>query len=159
MRILRLGSRFEVRSGKERQTMMKTMLPLSTLEELRIRLECERGRLQEQIVALREAEGLDRSRRLVERREKVTDQAEQGMDQAEWDRLHVQELALADRLGEVAHALAKFPLGTYGLCEMCGQPIPEARLQVLPSARFGVEHEAALEERIHADDQLPEATF
>ncbi|MGZ6364173.1 MAG: TraR/DksA family transcriptional regulator [Ktedonobacterales bacterium] len=136
---------------------MKTILPLSTLEELHMRLECERH--QEQIAALREAEDLDRPRELVEWREEVTDQAEQGMGQAEWDRLHVQELALADRLGEVAHALAKFPLGTYGVCETCGQPLPEARLQALPSARFDIEHEAALEERIHAEDQLPEAAF
>ncbi|MGZ3714265.1 MAG: TraR/DksA C4-type zinc finger protein [Ktedonobacterales bacterium] len=45
------------------------------------------------------------------------------------------------------------------MCETCGQPIPEARLQALPSARFDIEHEAALEERIHAEDQLPEAAF
>ncbi|WP_374536096.1 TraR/DksA family transcriptional regulator [Micromonospora aurantiaca (nom. illeg.)] len=28
--------------------------------------------------------------------------------------------------------------GTYGVCERCGQDIPTARLEILPSARFCV---------------------
>lgn len=49
------------------------------------------------------------------------------------------------QLAEVEHALAKFALGTYGLCEFDGEPIPLARLRVFPEARYDVQHEAAVE--------------
>jgi DnaK suppressor protein len=39
---------------------------------------------------------------------------------------------------EIDRALAKIQAGTYGLCEQCGQPIPEARLQALPQAALCV---------------------
>jgi DnaK suppressor protein len=34
------------------------------------------------------------------------------------------------------HALAKFEDGSYGLCEMCGQPIGDSRLLARPEARL-----------------------
>jgi DnaK suppressor protein len=34
------------------------------------------------------------------------------------------------------HALAKFEDGSYGLCEVCGQPIGESRLLARPEARL-----------------------
>jgi DnaK suppressor protein len=39
---------------------------------------------------------------------------------------------------EIDRALAKIDAGTYGLCEQCGEPIPEARLQALPQAALCV---------------------
>jgi DnaK suppressor protein len=39
---------------------------------------------------------------------------------------------------EIDRALAKIEVGTYGLCEQCGEPIPEARLQALPQAALCV---------------------
>ncbi len=41
---------------------------------------------------------------------------------------------------EIDHALAKFDLGTYGICEISGEPIPEERLEAIPWARERVEH-------------------
>jgi RNA polymerase-binding transcription factor DksA len=41
---------------------------------------------------------------------------------------------------EIDHALAKFELGTYGLCEVSGKPIPKARLEAIPWARERVEY-------------------
>lgn len=134
---------------------MKTTLSPMNLLDLQAQLECERERLREQIAALREAEGTVRFQNSAQRDE-VTDQADQAMDQAEWDRMHIEELALTERLTEVEHALAKFQTGRYGVCEQCGQPIPAARLRALPEARFDIEHESALEQRIHAEEQLPE---
>ncbi|MET0804409.1 MAG: TraR/DksA C4-type zinc finger protein, partial [Acidimicrobiales bacterium] len=29
---------------------------------------------------------------------------------------------------------------TYGLCERCQKPIPEARLEAVPASRFCIEH-------------------
>jgi DnaK suppressor protein len=39
---------------------------------------------------------------------------------------------------EIDRALEKIEAGTYGYCEQCGQPIPEARLQALPYAALCV---------------------
>jgi RNA polymerase-binding transcription factor DksA len=41
---------------------------------------------------------------------------------------------------EIDHALAKFADGTYGICEVSGEPIPEARLEAIPWARERVEY-------------------
>jgi len=38
-------------------------------------------------------------------------------------------------LDEVDAALARVDAGTYGVCERCGRPIGEARLEALPAAR------------------------
>jgi RNA polymerase-binding transcription factor DksA len=43
---------------------------------------------------------------------------------------------LRDTLNEIDDALRKLEAGTYGLCESCGEPIPEARLEAMPSARL-----------------------
>jgi len=41
---------------------------------------------------------------------------------------------------EIDHALAKFELGTYGICEVSGEPIPMERLEAIPWARERVEY-------------------
>ena len=41
---------------------------------------------------------------------------------------------------EIDHALAKFALGTYGVCEVSGDPIPSERLEAIPWARERVEY-------------------
>ena len=41
---------------------------------------------------------------------------------------------------QIDHALSKFDLGTYGICEVSGTPIPEERLEAIPWARERVEH-------------------
>jgi DnaK suppressor protein len=43
------------------------------------------------------------------------------------------------RLEEIDQVLQRMALGTYGLCERCGEPIPMARLQALPTARVHVQ--------------------
>ena len=39
------------------------------------------------------------------------------------------------RLADVDDALERVEQGTYGLCERCGRPIPEGRLEARPVAR------------------------
>lgn len=39
---------------------------------------------------------------------------------------------------EIDRALAKIEAGNYGVCEQCGQPIPQARLKALPYAALCV---------------------
>ena len=41
---------------------------------------------------------------------------------------------------EIDRALAKFAEGTYGICEVSGQPIPKERLRAIPWARERVEY-------------------
>ena len=43
---------------------------------------------------------------------------------------------------EIDHALSKFDIGTYGICETSGDPIPAERLEAIPWARQRVEYKA-----------------
>ncbi|MCX7868703.1 MAG: TraR/DksA C4-type zinc finger protein [Terrimicrobiaceae bacterium] len=52
-----------------------------------------------------------------------------------------------DSLYEIDEALKRIELGTYGICEMSGKPIPHARLEALPFTRYTVECQAELEKR------------
>lgn len=47
---------------------------------------------------------------------------------------------LQTRLTDVDAALEKIENGTYGLCEVCNQPIEEDRLNANPAARTNKEH-------------------
>jgi RNA polymerase-binding transcription factor DksA len=51
-------------------------------------------------------------------------------------------------LADVEHALRRLEEGTYGICEACGQPIDEARLEALPAARFCLKDQAAAEQEL-----------
>jgi DnaK suppressor protein len=44
------------------------------------------------------------------------------------------------RLAELDAALARVEAGTFGRCEVCGQPIPAERLEIRPFARTCVGH-------------------
>ncbi len=44
------------------------------------------------------------------------------------------EKRIRAQLAEIEHALHKFENGSYGLCDICGQPIDPARLEALPQA-------------------------
>lgn len=50
-----------------------------------------------------------------------------------------------DSLFEIDQALKRLETGGYGMCEMSGKPIPHARLEALPFARFTVECQTELE--------------
>jgi YteA family regulatory protein len=56
------------------------------------------------------------------------------------------------RLREIDIALERMAAGTYGICEACGGPIAEERLEVFPSANFCItckEQQEALPDRFH----------
>ena len=59
------------------------------------------------------------------------------------------DLSLLERveaeLADVEHALRRLDEGTYGICEACGKPIGEARLEAQPAARFCLEDQALAE--------------
>jgi DnaK suppressor protein len=50
-----------------------------------------------------------------------------------------------DALYEIDEALQRIANGSYGICEMSGKPIPEARLEAIPFARLTVECQEKVE--------------
>jgi RNA polymerase-binding protein DksA len=60
----------------------------------------------------------------------------------------------AGELRRIDTALARISEGSYGLCESCGQDIPEARLQAEPTALRCVKCQE-LYERTHAGNGTP----
>jgi len=48
-------------------------------------------------------------------------------------------------LNEINAALGRLENGTYGICEISGKPIPKARLDAIPWARYRVECQSELE--------------
>jgi RNA polymerase-binding transcription factor DksA len=50
-----------------------------------------------------------------------------------------------DALYEIDEALKRLEEGRYGTCEMSNKPIPKARLEAIPFARYSVECQAQLE--------------
>ena len=100
---------------------------------LRSRLESEQRRLIE------EMEQLNASvRPASERREgsPFGKREEEATEALELERRLSLEKRIRDSLVEVEHALYKFEHGTYGLCDICGQPIDPARLEALPQAKL-----------------------
>jgi RNA polymerase-binding transcription factor DksA len=102
------------------------------LSNLRGQLDAERARLAAQISAL--AVGRDESPAYDDNfADSGQVAAEQGENMALFNQLN-------EQLDEVDHALAKLDAGTYGLCEVCGQAIAEARLEAMPATRFCIAH-------------------
>jgi DnaK suppressor protein len=58
--------------------------------------------------------------------------------------------SLEASLHEVNAALRKVDEGTYGICERCGNPIPEKRLRALPEATHDVNCQAIIEREARA---------
>ena len=63
-----------------------------------------------------------------------------------------------DALYEIDEALKRIEVGTYGKCEMSGKPIPRARLEAIPFARFTVECQSQLEKQNKAARMRPSVT-
>ena len=66
--------------------------------------------------------------------------ADSGQVAAEQGENKVLAAPLRAELDEVERALAKLDDGTYGRCEICGEPIAEARLEAMPATRFCIDH-------------------
>jgi DnaK suppressor protein len=98
---------------------------------LRPALEAEGRHLREQL------KELDRDESSLAFDENFADSAQVAAEQGENAALAVQ---LREQLDDVERALAKLDEGTYGRCEVCGEPIGEARLEAMPATRFCIQH-------------------
>lgn len=47
---------------------------------------------------------------------------------------------IRDHLAEIDLALERLDGGTYGVCEVCGEPIAGPRLEALPATRYCIDH-------------------
>ena len=62
-------------------------------------------------------------------------------DQVEdWDERRSTIAALETRYNNIKRALKKIEAGTYGVCELSGQPIEAERLEANPAARTNLAH-------------------
>ena len=97
-----------------------------THDTLRAQLEQERDRIQGQLAQM--GYGGD---------ELSFDEGFADSGQVTAERGEVEALAgsLQETLAEISDALVRFEKGQYGVCEVCGKPIPEARLEAKPAAR------------------------
>ncbi len=115
------------------------------LKQIKQRLELKQAELQQSITALTEAHptpvgAIEASEGPQDFEEVAVDFLETQQEQS----LLVNQQAL---LTEVQRALGRIEDGTYGYCIVCGQPIPEKRLEALPWAARCLKDEAQLEER------------
>lgn len=68
------------------------------------------------------------------------DFAEQANELEEHDALNGIEATHRAEIAGIHTALARIEAGTYGVCSVCGDDIPEARLQALPTATTCIVH-------------------
>lgn len=98
----------------------------------RERLEAERASLAGQVASLSPGSGSG-----DEFDEGFADSGQVAAEQGENKVLASQ---LRNELDEVERALGKLDDGSYGACEICGEPISEARLEAMPATRFCITH-------------------
>jgi DnaK suppressor protein len=108
------------------------------------RLAHERHDLEEQLTALRrQLQALvDEGRETAE-----SDFSEEGGDPdttvVERDRVRARISDVEERLRQLDRASEAVQAGTYGVCRICGQDIPEERLDALPATTLCVSCKAA----------------
>lgn len=116
-----------------------------TTDEARQRLETERGRLLEvKQAADRLAAGAQEAaqRELSSVDQHPAEQASETLER-EIDATVLQRTEF--ELVEIEQALQRIEDGRYGLCEVCGKPIGDGRLEAMPAARYCVEDQARAE--------------
>jgi DnaK suppressor protein len=115
------------------------------IQQQKRRLEEKQRELQQQISALTEAHPTPVDPiEISEGPQDFEDTAVDFLETQKEQSVLVNEQAL---LTEVQNALKRIDEGTYGRCLVCGQPIPEKRLEAIPWASRCVKDEAALEQK------------
>ena len=107
------------------------------LPRLRKELEQERDSLVTDLRALGADPRSERVDRIAGIDDNFADSAQASAERAQTLSLIA---GMRDRLAEVEAALTRMDDGTYGLCEVCGGEIPEARLEARPMSVRDVQH-------------------
>ncbi|MGC2240301.1 MAG: TraR/DksA C4-type zinc finger protein [Acidimicrobiia bacterium] len=118
---------------------MARKIAKSTVERFRKRLEEERDRLQTLIDEYEQE--LEEARLSESSSDRSPDPGNAEASSAKLE--YAKELSIEqntlDLLDKVHRALERIQDGSYGTCEVCGKPIPMARLDVLPYTSFCVD--------------------
>jgi RNA polymerase-binding protein DksA len=118
---------------------MSRELASSTVERFRKRLEEEQVRLEQLIEEARLELEVARQTESSAERSPDPGNAEAGSMKFEYEKeLSMQQNSI-DLLRKVEHALDRVEKGSYGVCEVCGESIPVARLEALPYASLCVD--------------------
>ena len=122
------------------------------LHQMKNRLEAKRDELRKNISGLTEAhpvptDPIEASEGPHDFEDIAIDFLELQMEQS----VLVNEQAL---LTEVLQALQRIDDARYGLCVVCGNPIPEKRLEAIPWAARDVKCEQALEQRNLSQEEI-----
>lgn len=109
-------------------------------------LEAERRRLTEVRETLT-ADGLDEPPLESSQELSAIDQhlADLGTETFEREKAESIRISAENQLLDVERALARLETGEYGICEICGQKIADARLKARPAARYCVQDQARVE--------------
>lgn len=73
------------------------------------------------------------------------DEGDKSVALSEADLMWTLEEREIDELKEIDAALQRLENGTYGVCELSGEPIPYDRLEAIPMARYTRESQESLE--------------
>src|ERR671938_2168432 len=102
------------------------------LEQLRQQAEAARGNQSDALEIAANDDGV----------KDVADQSVKDVNQEIEYRLSERESQL---IADIDQALLRIDEGSYGVCARCGEPIPEARLEAMPTARYDAACQAAIE--------------
>lgn len=106
---------------------------------------------RDRLIALERSLAAQASRKQEAARQQVPDSPGDTGDASVSDEGESEDLTEAEldvsTLSEVRGALERIDAGSYGRCEVDGEPIPESRLDAVPWARLCVRHQSELEAR------------
>jgi DnaK suppressor protein len=107
---------------------MSAHLTKDQIEDLRVELERQLGRLHESMKVTDEAmRPVELDQTSVGRLSRMDSLQNQSLSKG----LHEREVV---RLSQIREALGRIEDGTYGVCTLCGGPVPFERLFVFPEA-------------------------
>lgn len=117
----------------------KTLARLrASLESRRAEIEREIGFMSDEIRSIGEDQG-------IENGSLGNHMAEDGSSVMEADRLSTISEDLRSLMNEIDAALRRMDEGTYGICERCGRPINEERLEAFPYVARCIECQSRIE--------------
>jgi RNA polymerase-binding protein DksA len=121
----------------------------------RTRLEAERRRLEETRRAAQDLVAGNSEEAVQELSTFDQHPADQGTETFERERDISVLQRVEAQLEEVQAALERIEAGTYGVCELCGRPIGDERLEAMPMARYCLEDQARAEREGRASAGTP----
>jgi len=116
--------------------------------EISRRLEAERRRLAELTGTLSVPDGASKAEVASEQGDYDQHPADMASETFERAKDLSILIGMAAKIADIDRALERLAAGSYGVCEACGQPIGEARLEAWPAARFCRADQARSERRI-----------